>query len=188
MTKRALLTSFIGMVLVLGLTTNSFAAWYSTSVDSPDYTNGQTWNSVAINVPTPNPAVPGSTSPYLRATFNAMSNGMWNQGSTPETLTFQVWLNGGTLLDTVVVTPYHPGAAGSGTAVNIEKYYDYAAGVYTFTAFSGTENTGEIWRETSYSLSSASTNPTPLPAAVWMLGSGLLGITGFKRFRKNTSA
>lgn len=29
------------------------------------------------------------------------------------------------------------------------------------------------------------TNPVPLPGAVWLLGSGLLGLSGWRRFRKN---
>ncbi|MBU1228498.1 MAG: VPLPA-CTERM sorting domain-containing protein [Proteobacteria bacterium] len=37
-------------------------------------------------------------------------------------------------------------------------------------------------------LAASKTAPTPLPAAVWLLGSGLLGVMGFKRTRKGERA
>jgi len=71
--------------------------------------------------------------------------------------------------------------------VNISINLPFTDGVYYFKAWgevtkggtSATDNTVEYW-----SLVSANVTPTPLPAAVWMLGSGLLGFMGFKRTRK----
>jgi len=183
MTKRALLTALLGLVLVLGLTTSSFAAWYIDSGSATNYTSGSTWSSGTFNVPVPDSMVPGSTSPYLRLNFNLAVDGTWT-GS--ESITLNV-IKDGSVIDTIVVNPLHPVAGGSSTAEYVKEWITYGSGVYELQAVSSA-GTGDLWHLTSASFSSTSTNPTPLPAAVWMLGSGLLGIAGFKRFRKNPEA
>lgn len=59
---------------------------------------------------------------------------------------------------------------------------DNKPGVYAFRAWGAVTEEAETWKFTSADL-----KPTPLPGAVWLLGSGLLGFMGFKRSRKNAA-
>lgn len=193
MTKRALLASFFGLVLVLGLTTSSFAAWYQTSNPAdPNYaalpgspfSSGVVWNSGGITVPVPDPAVPGSTSPYLKVTFNFLAEGAWS-AAAGDNLTFAV-LKDGVAIDTIVFNSITRTAGGAGTPMSLTEYYAYGSGIYNLVAMS-TNVGGGTWELTSTSLSS--TSQTPLPAAVWLLGSGLVGFMGYRsRSRKNAAA
>ena len=193
MTKRALLASFFGMVLVLGLTTSSFAAWYQTSNPAdPNYaalpgspfSSGVTWSSIDISVPVPDSSVPGSTSPYLKLTFNFLAEGAWN-AAAGDNLTFTL-LKDGAAIDTIVFNSITRSAGGAGTSMSLTNYYDYGSGIYNLVAMATTVGAG-TWELTSASLSS--TSNTPLPAAVWLLGSGLVGFMGYRsRTRKNVAA
>ncbi|MDP3427857.1 MAG: hypothetical protein Q8S17_10845 [Humidesulfovibrio sp.] len=71
-------------------------------------------------------------------------------------------------------------------AVHLEYLLPKIAGTYVFQAIGQMTATDEKWELTGATLGSSST-PTPIPGAVWLLGSGLLGIMGFKRARKNAA-
>ena len=58
------------------------------------------------------------------------------------------------------------------------SYNVTATGTSTAISFSGCENTA--W----YILDDVSVDPVPLPGAILLLGSGLVGLTGWRRFRK----
>ena len=95
-------------------------------------------------------------------TYTSQANGIWKiDGATP----FQygtngqqqlIWTagNGNTGVGGIPVSAYWIGSSRDGSDAN---------GLFTVTA---TFKTGA---------------PTPIPGAVWLLGSGLLGVMGFKR-------
>lgn len=207
MTKKTLLSSLLSLVLVLGLASAAFAVPYwghaddTTTWDSThtfNYTYDSTYALKYLSGATyTQPAVPagvptGSLSTYVHGTFNVTLQGTW------------------TATDTLTATLYKDGVATSSTVtalgVNslgenyVSLYYDlyatYTAGSsYYVVAQSLTDSASKTWKLTSSSFSFdggdytgvTGNTATPLPAAVWILGSGLLGVMGFKRSRKNAA-
>jgi hypothetical protein len=70
---------------------------------------------------------------------------------------------------------------------------DSSTGTYTIKMMSGgNSNSTSWWADGSGGFTidipmtlQLSSNQTPLPGAVWLLGSGLLGLAGLRRFRKS---
>jgi len=188
MTKRTLLTTCLTVALVLGLAASGFAAvWIATTGVGTEYTkSNNSWTSEAVTLT-------GGGAP-LELNFDIITKGSWDGVSDPVNTK-------PTTLDTFTVNIYKAGVTAPiatygvdidnpdlrpdalyARSLNLSYLLPDVAGVYTFELISKQTALDETWI-----LSGGSLNPTPLPAAVWMLGSALLGAMGFKA-RKNSKA
>lgn len=208
MKKRTLLTTCLSFALVLALATSGFATPVWTSSVAPTLyewdggwtpkTPGPSVRDYPVFNDSTGTAIAGGTGTMLY-TMNLTLNGSWdskNDLSNPKASEwdyFHVQIrNGSTLVKDVTFNHFDnaDGLTSLPQTVTIELPYD--AGVYYFkawgevTAGSDAVKAGEDPNE-RWTFESANLTPTPLPAAVWMLGSGLLGIMGFKRARKNAT-
>jgi len=197
MTKRTLLTSLLSLVLVLAFAASGSAAiWTATSGVGTEYTKtSNTWSSGAVTI--------GDSNTVFNLDFNVV--GSWD-GKSDSLTRLTDTTAGKATWDWLTVNIYTVASDGTKTLYSTYKYDDIDnggnttprivgsvihyeallanAGTYAFevighmTMDSGNE--AETWV-----LDSASVTTTPLPAAVWLLGGGLLGLTGFRRFRNN---
>lgn len=211
--RKALLTSLLGFVMVLGLASAAFALYedpfwaYSEKaiagkpyfiVDPSMYTtyynSGVTYSSLSAPAQVAAPTGAGST--QVHATFNVILKG--DAWTSNDTLTVQLWnQNTNTMLKSLVTTGINPLTGNPYSAIYFDLYGTYTGGDYYYiTALSNTAN--GPYRVTAESLSLETSGvdairgtdrtAVPLPAAVWILGSGLLGVAGFKRRMRNKTA
>lgn len=188
MMKRTLLATCLSMALVLSMAASGFASiWDASAGVGTEYTKSNpAWTSGNV-------VIGASSAASLTFTFDYIAKGSWD-GATdtvytkPNTLdmfTINIYRDG-TLIGTYNSDVDNPDLRPDGLYarnVHLEYLLPNIAGTYTFEAISKQTATDESWI-----LSGASVNPTPLPAAVWMLGSALLGAMGFKTARRKNGA
>lgn len=192
MTKRTLLTALLSTILVLGLVTSGSAAvWTATTGVGTEYTKtAGTWNSGAVSV--------SDTNTLFSFDFNVV--GSWDGKSDPRTRLTDVAGEGKATWDWLTINVYKDGALYStytyddidnngnsfdprlaGANIHYESLLALS-GTYVFEAIGHMTMDNGLEAET-WVLNGANVTVTPIPAAVWLLGSGLLGITGFRRIR-----
>lgn len=196
MNKKTLLTTCMSFALVMAFATSGFAAIWSWS--PPSGLNAEVfkkipyieWTSGDINI---------EASPTLSAlqfTFDFIAKGSWDgiPGTKPDKLstvdnfTFQIFRGTTALVNTTFNTIDNPETTPRAEqTVHLAYLLPNISGVYTIKAIGKMTASDESWIMTGASVSGGTT-PTPLPGAVWMLGSGLLGFMGFKRARKIKNA
>lgn len=212
MNKKNLLTTCMSFALVMAFATSGFATvWADTTTPA-----GQifAWNGAW----SPSKYLPGTTTPnpnampnYTSTTWQSGNINYTATGSNPLVFTLNGFVSG-----TWDKNPagHVPTLAGTGDYFIIQTYrdgnlvntysndqidrknsdapwiamtnnfkLDNISGVYAFKAIGAVTARDEKWQ-----FSNAKLEPTPLPGAVWMLGSGLLGFMGFKRARKSKNA
>lgn len=196
---------FICMAFLLVCTTNGFATviWSAPS-------SGQVYSN--INMPSTNPvnywdsgilnlaSVQGAPGP-LTFTMNVTVSGNWETepllgplnpitNMTPYQILTVVPLNNNPGSGNPLFGNDHlPAYGGLPTAHSL--VFDIAynpLGVYRFWAYSAGTEADARWTMDGFSLSNSDPAPTPIPAAVWLLGSGLMGLVGYKRSRKTSLA
>jgi len=199
MNKKTLLSTLLGLVLVLGLATGALATpyWgytddatppagilYDASLLTTVYSGTYSYNTGSVL------ATDTKSHNYVHGTFNVRLLDTWTSADTFTVALFQVGVTDA--LKTLTLS----GTNSLGESYD-RMYFDLY-GAYTNGAsyyMVATSSSGGTWRLTSDSFSFDSadlsnaygTTATPVPAAVWMLGSGLLGVLGFKRSRKNAA-
>lgn len=187
MTKRALIRAAMGMILVLGLATSGLASTWSVTGDPSVQTGpGSTWSQDVT--------LSASSTPYDMV-FNVLLQGTWDgsldtnytTATTLDKLIVSV-LQGSAVIatqtfDTMDISIKQAEAGGLNFSLHALVPIT-TTGVYTIKVLSGATMPTETW-----GLASASGAPaaTPVPAAVWMLGTGLLGLMGYKRARRNAA-
>lgn len=182
MTKKTLLSTALGLVLVLCLAGAGQASTWTG--DGTWYPKGSTWTGTADI----------SSSGSYTVSFDIVAQGTWDALGNPytkpttlDTLSLQVY-KGTTLVATYSFQNID--IAGKATDVplptkdvHLETLVNLAdAGTYTFKLVTNVTASDESWQFTS-----GNVNPTPLPAAVWLLGSGVVGLVGLRRARKNAA-
>lgn len=180
--KKTLLSAVLATFLVLSAAASGLALTFTG--DGTWYEKGSTWTSTA-----------DLSAGSYNLSFDILAKGTWDalgdegtKPSTLDTLTIQV-LKG----STVVATYTHNGIDIPGLAtddplpqlaVHLEDLLNVSeAGTYTFKIISGVTAKDESWQFTGGSVS-----PTPLPAAVWLLGTGVVGLVGLGRRARKAAA
>lgn len=202
MTKRTLLTALLGMALVLGLASAGFATpinpfWgYS---DKPldayhtvDPTLLTTFYGTGVTYSTPQVLAPlGATSTQIHGTMNLVLSPGW---SLTDTVTVSLYSTAGGLLTSLGSSGFHTETGLSYKALYFDLYGAYVSGAQYYMTVLSSAGSNDQWRLSSDSfsfetggLNRVTGRDTPLPAAVWLLGSGLLGLMGFKTARKNAA-
>jgi len=183
MTKRTLLSAILGMILVLSLASVGSASTWTT--DGTWYEKGSTWTGTADLTAGSNTL---SFDILAKGTWDGFSNTQADKMFTVDNLTVQV-LKGSTVVATFNYNEIDISGLATDNplpqmAVHLENLLTVAeSGTYTFKIISGVTASDESWQFTSGNVS-----PTPLPAAVWMLGSGVLGLVGLRRKAKSSAA
>lgn len=183
MTK-SLLKITATLILVLGLATSASAAYWSdtTGTGSTLYSGTSTPAAFPISIAGVHDYSWSSPSTDLHFTFHILTGGGWVDGHDFVTVTLSNVGSGGTFTQSWTLNSAN---------LDVDAYLSYGAQFYTDRTFtvsvaSLADSTGATaWKWTGGSLSSETT--TPVPAAVWLLGSGVLGVMGFKRSRKNAA-
>lgn len=204
MKSRTLLIASLTLSLVMAFAASAFATNWTAPAVASEFTKptsatpgSNIWNSGPVTVD-------------ANSTFNINFStiGSWDAYSDPNTRrtdtsegkatldSFTINIYKGSQLVTSFFTNEYDG--GGNKSINLPRNIDVHslsflladAGVYSFQAIGQmtigkndqfpTLNEIETWK-----LNSASV--TPIPGAVWLLGSGLMGLMGFKRSRKNAA-
>ncbi|MBU1041661.1 MAG: hypothetical protein KKF77_11240 [Proteobacteria bacterium] len=193
--KKALVTTCLSLVMLLAVAASGYASvWTATDGVGTTYVKptsltpgSNAWSSGPVEVSAS--ALAGLSN--LLFTFDYIAVGSWDSvaGTKPDKQAtvdhfFVSIFNGvDTLTYESIVDQNLPTDS---QAVHLEYLLPKIAGTYVFQAIGQMTATDEKWILSGASLGSSST-PTPVPGAVWMLGSGLLGLMGFKRARKNAA-
>ena len=201
MKTRTLLATCLSFILVLAFAASAFATpiWTASDADiATVYTKtAGTWSSGPVTV--------GTANSMFNFDFNVV--GSWDGKSDPNTRLVDVpgvgkatwdWLTVNVYKDGVLVTTQlyddidNGGNVAGGPIAGPNIHYETLlalTGVYTFEAIGHmtVDSPDKPLEVETWRLNAANVTPTPLPAAVWMLGSGLLGFMGFKSSRKNNA-
>jgi hypothetical protein len=102
----------------------------------------------------------------------------WTYTLTADTATSAVWTGQGTV-SSVEATPGLQGSGGVWTITN--PFGNAAIDSLVFTSLDNGVAHDLYSRNTDYGIGAVTTSPTPIPAAAWLLGSGLIGLIGIKR-------
>lgn len=200
MKTRTLFATCLSFILVLAFAASAFATpiWTASAADiAKEYTKTDgTWSSGPVSVT--------SADSMFNFDFNVV--GSWDGKSDPNTRLVDVPGEGKATWDWLTINVYKDGVLQTALSTTFDDidnggnsfdprkaganiHYETLlalTGVYTFEAIGHMTMDSGLEAET-WKLNSANVTPTPLPAAVWMLGSGLLGFMGFKRTRKNNA-
>ncbi|MBU1228496.1 MAG: VPLPA-CTERM sorting domain-containing protein [Proteobacteria bacterium] len=196
--KKSLLATLLSAALVVAFAASALATpiWTATTGVGTEFTKAAgTWNSGPVTI--------GEANTTFNFDFNVV--GSWDGMSDPNTrlvdgpggkatwdwLTINVYKDGG-LLSSFVYDDLDNGGntfdpRKAGPNVHYESLLALS-GVYAFEAIGHMTMGGDNLEAETWILNSANVTPTPLPAAVWLLGSGLLGLVGVKRSRKTAAA
>lgn len=193
--KRVLLSSCLALALVLGLAATGFATvWTATDGVGTTYVkptsltpDSNAWSSGPVDVSVA--ALSGLSD--LRFVFDYVAVGSWDSvaGTKPDKqftvdrFFVDIIAPDQTYRFESIVDQNLPADISN---IHLEYLLPKISGTYVFKAIGEMTATDEKWILSGATLSGSST-PTPLPGAVWMLGSGLLGLMGFKRVRKNAA-
>lgn len=197
MKKNAIITACLSLVLVLGLAAGAQAAvWTADASDiGKEYTKkAGTWSSGEV-------ALTGTN----LFTFDWSTVGSWDSKSDPRTRLTDVTGVGKATWDWLTINIYRNGVLyntykyddvdNGGNSFDPRKissniHFEYAlplAGTYVFEAIGHMTMDSRPLEAESWILNSAAVTATPIPAAAWLLGSGLVGLMGFKRARRNNA-
>lgn len=192
MNRHIRLSIMLNMVLVLCLAGSAFATTIWTApASSTEYTmKAGTWVS--------DPVVVASASGLsnLQFNFDYVAKGSWDgaldkntTSATMDSMTINVYKDGAlyqsyvnNAVDNVDLRPVSLATQN----VHLEYLLPNVSGSYIFEAIGGMTARDETWLLTGAEFAGNSA-PTPLPAAVWALGSGLIALVGYKRLRANAS-
>ncbi len=193
MTKRTSLAAVVSMLIVLAMSASSFAATWTVTGDPSIQTGpGSLWSGSAT-------LEAGNT---YDVSMNVLLKGTWDGISSPYTIITPTPENPKATLDKLIVKVLQGDTViASNTFDDLTVQSKYAvdgkaftldtlvpitsSGVYTIQILSAATDKSETWG--LIGASAPTVAPTPVPAAVWMLGSGLLGLVGYKRARKNAA-
>lgn len=205
MTKRTLLTALLSLTLVLGLAASGFATtvdpYWGTSDKyiSPYFTvdtslTTQFYNT-GVSAGTPSILAPlGSTSPQIHGTFNIVLSSGW---TLSDTITVSLYSSTAGLLTSLTSSGFDTATNLSYKALYFDLYGQYTSGSSYYLLATSNAGSTDTWRISSDSFSFETNGvnsvtgrdqsaPVPLPAAVWLLGTGLLGLTGYRRVRNRS--
>lgn len=177
-------------LLLVGASSNAFAAvlwetggtntWYVNQGSAASFNRPSQWYTSDINVL----STQGNTGP-LRLELDISVKGNWNVVNTP---TFQLFLVGGANTNVPLSLVAHPNIINNGPESHLasplvtEVSLNHL-GVYSFYAYAfGMSNDAE-WKLNGAKL--VNDAKTPIPGAVILLGSGLLGLLGVNKVRRS---
>ena len=193
--KRAIFATSLSLVMLMAFAASGFASVWTaddgvgtTYVKPTSLTPGSnTWSSGPVDVSASTLA--GLTD--LKFTFDYIAVGSWDSVAgtkldkqfTVDKFFVNIFNGVDTFTYESIIDQNEPTDT---QAVHLEYLLPKIAGTYVFQAIGQMTATDEKWILSGAALGSNST-PTPVPGAVWLLGSGLLGLMGFKRARKNAA-
>lgn len=179
---------FLVLALVLCTAVSAQASIWSTVGDGTQYGKSAIeWSSGPIVV-----TAADLTKKSLEFDWNMTTYGSWDgigntkpdKLATLDKFTIQVYKDGN-LVNTFLTNTIDQSQKTDVGSQHWKYLLPNDTGVYAIKAWSDVTARDEKWSLDSASFKeSCQTAPTPLPAAVWLLGSGLVGVMGFRRVRK----
>lgn len=207
MKNKTLLTTCLSLALTVAFAASGFAApWTAPDVASEFTKSAGTWTSGPVAVDAG--SVFNFDFKYIGSwdAESDLNTRRWDDDTyrnplvenpgkrTWDTMTINVRNSAGV----IVASQFYGELDGGGNGFNPRHisdtvHYDTLlslAGVYTFEAIGvmTMDNPEKPLEIETWKLVGANVTPTPIPAAVWLLGSGLAGLMGYKRTRKNAAA